>query len=166
MQRAGNLAYDRSIHLEQLEKARKIDSESAGLAASYVNNRASKDNLTQPGTVVKNEAVEVREADIKRSDRDTESVSNRSLLANAMEALAQNEIERNKIREYRGKIDRINAEEQKLQKMNRQLKEDVSRLREMLKLQRTVTNGTKFTRTSVDAAASAPFLSKHLTLSH
>ncbi len=48
----------------------------------------------------------------------------------------------------------INADAaEQIQKENEQLKEDVSRLREMLKLQRTVTNGTKFTRTSVDAAA-------------
>lgn len=53
--------------------------------------------------------------------------------------------------------------QQKIQKAleqeNAQLKEDVSRLEELLKLQRTVTGGTKFTKTSVEAAAR--MLKKH-----
>ena len=57
------------------------------------------------------------------SDRDTESVSNRSLLANALEGATKNDIEKQKIQEYKGKIDLINAEEQKLQKLNEQIKE-------------------------------------------
>lgn len=40
-----------------------------------------------------------------------------------------------------------------LQRENAKLKQDVTQLRELLKLQRTVTNGTKFTKSSVDAAA-------------
>jgi len=60
---------------------------------------------------------------LKFSDRDTDSVSNRSLLANAFEGLAQNEIERNKIQEYKGKIDLINAEEKKLSELNEKIKE-------------------------------------------
>ena len=57
------------------------------------------------------------------SDRDTESVSNRSLLANAFEGVAQNDIERNKIQEYKDKIDLINAEERKLSELREQIKE-------------------------------------------
>lgn len=57
------------------------------------------------------------------SDRDTESVSNRSLLANAFEGVAQNDIERQKIQEYKGKISLIEAEERKLQKLNEQIKD-------------------------------------------
>ena len=60
---------------------------------------------------------------LKFQDRDTDSVSNRSLLANAFEGVAQNEIEKNKIREYKGKIDLINAEEQKLSELNEKIKE-------------------------------------------
>ena len=41
-----------------------------------------------------------------------------------------------------------------LQKENTKLKEDVEHLKELLKLQRSVTNGTKFTKTSVEAMAS------------
>ena len=56
-------------------------------------------------------------------DRAEESVSNRSLLANAFEGLAQNDIERNKIQEYRSKVDLINEEERKLNELNAQIKE-------------------------------------------
>lgn len=47
-----SIVYDRSIHFEQLEKARNIDSGSAGLAASHINNRASRNKVAQPKTVV------------------------------------------------------------------------------------------------------------------
>ena len=57
------------------------------------------------------------------SDRDTESVSNRSLLANAFEGVAQNDIERQKIQEYKGKISLIESEERKLQDLNQQIKD-------------------------------------------
>lgn len=59
----------------------------------------------------------------KRSDRDTESVSNRSLLANAFEGVAQNEWERQKIQEYRENIGKMNAEEQMLRELKAQIKE-------------------------------------------
>ena len=57
------------------------------------------------------------------SDRDTESVSNRSLLANAFEGIAKNDIERQKIQEYKDKIDLINSEERKLSELNEKIKE-------------------------------------------
>ena len=57
------------------------------------------------------------------SDRPTESFSNRSLLANALESTAQNDIERDKLRQYKEKIDLINAEEQKLHELREQIKE-------------------------------------------
>lgn len=47
-------------------------------------------------------------------------------------------------------VERVNRV---LEKENAKLKEDVADLRAMLKLQRQVTNGTKFTKTSVEAAA-------------
>lgn len=61
--------------------------------------------------------------DVRYSDRDTESVSNRSLLANALEGVAQNDIEKRKIEEYKGKISLIEAEEKKLSELNAQIKE-------------------------------------------
>ena len=61
--------------------------------------------------------------DISYSDRDTESVSNRSLLANAFESVAQNDIERNRLQEYKGKIDLIESEEKKLRELREQIKD-------------------------------------------
>ena len=61
--------------------------------------------------------------DIRYQDRAEESVSNRSLLANAFDGVAQNEIERNKIREYKDKIALVNAEEKKLHQLNQQIKD-------------------------------------------
>ena len=60
---------------------------------------------------------------IKFSERSDDSVSNRSLLANAFEGVAQNDIERNKIQEYKGKISLINAEERKLSELNEKIRE-------------------------------------------
>ncbi len=57
------------------------------------------------------------------SDRATDSFSNRSLLANTLESTVQNEIERNKLVQYKQKIDLINSEEQKLHELREQIKE-------------------------------------------
>ncbi len=56
-------------------------------------------------------------------EREEESVSNRSLLANALETAAKDDTERAKIQEYKGKISLINAEEKKLNELNEQIKE-------------------------------------------
>ena len=61
--------------------------------------------------------------DILMQDRPEESVSNRSLLANALESTAKNDIERKKIQEYKEKIELLNSEEQKLQELNAHVKE-------------------------------------------
>jgi hypothetical protein len=50
-------------------------------------------------------------------------------------------------------VGRQEAVAQALEKENAKLREDVAELRELVKLQRQVTNGTKFTKTSVEAAA-------------
>ena len=57
------------------------------------------------------------------SERDTESVSNRSLLANAFEGVAQNDIEKKRLQEYKGKISLIESEERKLSELNEKIKE-------------------------------------------
>lgn len=59
----------------------------------------------------------------KYSDRDSESVSNRSLLANAFEGVVQNDIEKKKLQEYKAAISNIEALEQKLRELNAQIKE-------------------------------------------
>ena len=56
-------------------------------------------------------------------DRDSESVSNRSLLANALEGVVQNDIERQKLAEYRENITQLDAQEEKLSQLNAQIKE-------------------------------------------
>ena len=58
-------------------------------------------------------------------DRDTEGVSNRSLLANALESVAQNEIEKNKLKQYQSKIALIESEQAKLT----EVKEEANKLR-------------------------------------
>ena len=52
-----------------------------------------------------------------------EDTSPRALLSNALEGVAQNEIERNKIQEYKSKIELINAEERKLSELREQIKD-------------------------------------------
>ena len=59
--------------------------------------------------------------DIRYQERDTDSVSNRSLLANSLESAAQNDIERNKLTLYKEKISLIEAEEQRLSEIQKQL---------------------------------------------
>ena len=77
-------------------------------------------NILQNALSVK---YKMQDKQTRFSDRLDESVSNRALLANAFEGVAQNDIERSKIQEYKGKIDLINSEERKLQELNGQIKE-------------------------------------------
>ena len=62
-------------------------------------------------------------ADVLYQDRAEESVSNRSLLANALESAAKDDMEKKKLREYREQIEHLDAEEQKLRELNGQIKE-------------------------------------------
>ena len=52
-----------------------------------------------------------------------EDTSPRALLANAFEGVAQNDIERNRLQEYRSKIDLIESEERKLRELREQIKD-------------------------------------------
>ena len=56
-------------------------------------------------------------------DRNTNGMKNRTLLANALETAAQNDIERNKLKQYKEKIELISTEEQKLHDIREQIKE-------------------------------------------
>lgn len=60
--------------------------------------------------------------DIRYSDRDTDSYSNRSLLAGALETAVQNDIEKQRLAQYKQKIDLLNSEEQKLRDLRAQIK--------------------------------------------
>lgn len=57
---------------------------------------------------------------IKYQDRPTNSMSTRSLLANALESTAQNDIEKNKLAQYKSKIDLIEKEQTKLADIKKQ----------------------------------------------
>ena len=57
------------------------------------------------------------------SAQDPDSFSNRSLLANALESVAQNDIERNKLNEYKSKIALIESEQAKLSEIRGKIKE-------------------------------------------
>ena len=63
------------------------------------------------------------EGQVLYQDRDHDSFSNRSLLANALESVAQNEIERNKLKEYKEKISLIESEQAKLAELRGKIKE-------------------------------------------
>ena len=59
----------------------------------------------------------------KFSERDTDSVSNRSLLANAFMDVAQNDTERSRITEYKKKVSLMEEQEKKLQDIRGQLRD-------------------------------------------
>lgn len=58
---------------------------------------------------------------ILKSNRDPDSVSTRSLLANALESVAQHEVELKKLQEYKAKIADVEAREARLQEIYSQL---------------------------------------------
>ena len=54
---------------------------------------------------------------------DADAIDNRTLLARSLESAAKTELEKQKIKEYQSKIERINAEEKKLRELRGQIKE-------------------------------------------
>ena len=56
-------------------------------------------------------------------DRDTDSMSTRNLLANALETTVQNDIERNRLAQYKQKIELIESEEARLHELREEIKE-------------------------------------------
>ena len=63
------------------------------------------------------------EGQVLYSERDADSVSNRSLLAGALESVAQNDVERNKLEQYKQKIALIESEQKKLAELREKIKE-------------------------------------------
>ncbi|MBE6798797.1 MAG: hypothetical protein E7525_03340 [Ruminococcaceae bacterium] len=88
--------------------------ERTALIAGGYSKNASNNNILNPNEKVKENVV-------KNSDRDTDAVSNRNLLVNSLESIAQNEIEKNKLKEYQSKISHLNAEEKKLAALRREI---------------------------------------------
>ena len=82
----------------------------------------------------------LREGQALYSERTGDSVSNRSLLANAFEGITQNSNEYKMIQEYKGHIKELNELENKLQRLNNEIRKirfgttgprDIARLREV-----------------------------------
>ena len=110
-----NILYDVNVKINEGIAADKI---ATSLRAKKQAKQAVR--TTKPsGNTVSQQKPEVK----KFSDRDSESVSNRSLLANAFEGVAQNDIEKQRLQEYKGKISLIESEERKLSELNEQIKE-------------------------------------------
>ena len=68
-------------------------------------------------------AYEAASKKTQKQDRSTDSVSNRSLLANAFEGVVKDDTERKKIREYRENVDGLNEQEKKLQELRKEIRE-------------------------------------------
>ena len=64
-----------------------------------------------------------QEDDIRYHERDVDAISTRSLLANALEAAAQNDIEKAKLNEYKAKIEEMDKQSEKLTELRSQIKE-------------------------------------------
>ena len=79
----------------------------------FNSNQAKLTTNTSPTTV----------PDIRYQMRETESMSNRSLLANAFNSVIQDDIERNKLEEYKSQIEALDAEERKLRDLKNQIKD-------------------------------------------
>ncbi len=71
----------------------------------------------------KSQIIKNKPSIIKLSDRDTDTVSNRTLLANALESTVQNDIEKQKLAEYQSKIETMDKEQARLQEIRAKLKE-------------------------------------------
>ena len=105
---------------------------------------------------------ENKELEIAKESSKTETANSETHATVSETKLSSNRLTQPK-QEVKQKMSSRDPAQQKIQKVleqeNAQLKEDVSRLEELLKLQHTVTGGTKFTKTSVEAAVR--MLKKH-----
>ncbi len=83
----------------------------------------SKTQVGQPSNVSISQDFDSVNRDFSDRTPDDVSFTNRSLLADALESTAQNEAEKEKLAEYKGRIDMLNAEEKKLAQLKGELKE-------------------------------------------
>ncbi|MBQ8805531.1 MAG: hypothetical protein IJZ68_03540 [Bacteroidaceae bacterium] len=108
------------VYSIQLNENKKIKaSPPLGLLSKALNGvtNASNNKIAQPAPKVNSQNSGIK------SERTDESVSNRSLLANALENTVKNDMEKQKLREYREQIEHLDAEEQQLRELNGQIKE-------------------------------------------
>lgn len=76
-------------------------------------------------TIIRKSSAFVNKNEKKTSDRDPDGIgfSNRSLLTNALESVAQNDIEKNKLKEYKGKLAMMEAQQAELSEIKARIKE-------------------------------------------
>ena len=116
---------DLARHYDSYEKAviqRSIDSMEKTVAALEQELSASFSVWSMDIPDAMKESV-LYEGQAMYQDRNPDSVSNRSLLAGALDSVAQNDIERNKLAQYKQKIETIQSEESKLRGLREQIKE-------------------------------------------
>ena len=113
----GNVAADSMLFIDK-EKSRKLSNQAKvqffGKLEVY-----DFDTIIRKAKAFVNKNAE--NSDIKYQDRDSDSMSNRSLLANALESATKSDIEKNKLAQYKEKINLIDTEEQKLHKLNQEI---------------------------------------------
>jgi hypothetical protein len=110
-------------HYDSYEKARiqmSIDSMEKTVATIEQELSTSLDVWSMDITDSMKESV-LYEGQVLYSERDDSSVSTRSLLANALEGAAQNDIEKNKLAQYKEKIALIESEQKKLHELREKM---------------------------------------------
>ena len=117
---------------------------------------------------VVDEFVKQYKSAAKPSERNKDSMSNRAILANAIESSVQTEIERKKLQDYRENIDSLYENEAKLSELNRQIKElsfaegkrDTKKLKELR--EEAVKTANRINKYDKELLRLEPFLSKVL----
>lgn len=106
-----NILYDANV---KIKEGISIDKIATSLRSRKNARQAVKvPKPSHKGLYHKNDSLSIGEAE-KFSDRDGEVVSNRTILAKALEDTVQNDIERNKLAQYKQKIALIESEQAKL----------------------------------------------------
>ena len=108
------LKYQEQTRDDRRNFSMKIDSFATvfmkSLGYEGIDVRGTRLDNVEYGSVI----YDIKDDTIIYSDRDTDAVSNRTLLANALESVAQNDIEKAKLAQYKKKIALIEAEQRKL----------------------------------------------------
>ncbi len=86
-------------------------------------NTSGRTEQNREGSSRKGERIYSQHEEIKLQEREPYSVSNRSLLVNALSSTAQNADEKQRLLEYKSNIRMLDAEQDKLQNLNKQIKE-------------------------------------------
>ena len=77
----------------------------------------NKKNMTPMEIAMRNAGIIDEFGNMKMSDRDNDVTSNRTILANALESVAQNDLEKTKLNQYKRKIALIDSEQARLNKI-------------------------------------------------